>query len=55
MFKKNGLKIFVFGALALLNMFFYSVLEYKVSVPVTMTIDQKTHMSEDSEDDIFHS
>ncbi|MCR4755670.1 MAG: HD domain-containing protein [Lachnospiraceae bacterium] len=53
MFKKNGLKIFVFGALALLNMFFYSVLEYKVSVPVTMTIDQKTHMSEDSEDDIF--
>ena len=53
MFKKNGLKIFIFGALALLNMFFYSVLEYKVSSPVTMTIEQKEHMSEESEDDIF--
>jgi len=53
MFKKNGLKIFIFGALALLNMFFYSVVEYRMSLPKTMTMEQKQHMDPDSEEDIF--
>ncbi len=55
MFKEKGLKIFIFGALALINMFFYSVLEYRLSIPVTLTYDQKQHMDENSEEDIFVS
>ncbi|MBR5361003.1 MAG: HD domain-containing protein, partial [Lachnospiraceae bacterium] len=47
------MKIFIFGALAMLNMFFYSVLEYRMSLPVTMTMDQKHHMDQDEEADIF--
>ncbi len=53
MFKGKGMKIFIFGALAMLNMFFYSVLEYRMSLPVTMTMDQKHHMDQDEEADIF--
>ncbi len=53
MFKEKGLKIFIFGALALVNMFFYSVLEYRLSLPVTLTYEQKQQMDEDSEEDIF--
>lgn len=53
MFKKNGLAIFIYGAFVIFNMLVYSYLEHKVSIPITMTIEQRHQMDDDSEDDVF--
>lgn len=53
MFKKNGLAIFIYGVFVIFNMLVYSYLEHKVSIPITMTIEQRHQMDDDSDDDVF--
>lgn len=50
---EKGIVIFITGALILINMLIYSYLEYKLSIPVNMTIEQRQHVDEDSKDDVF--
>ena len=53
MFKKIGLAIFIYGVFVIFNMLVYSYLEHKVSIPITMTIEQRHQMDDDSDDDVF--
>lgn len=53
MFKKNGMIVFLIGAIVLLNLCVYTYLEYKMSIPVTMTMKQDSKLSDDLDEDIF--